>query len=440
MIITNLKKIAVTTLRKKALLVAEAAYEAIDIKKTIKRRIQIKKNILEINIHLESSVLRLDLNDYKRVFIVGIGKGSALASTTLADILGKYLTTGIALDLTKPKTKNLKLKTFVGTHPLPSKKNIKATKEIIKLVSGLEKDDLLINFICGGGSALACSRERELSDSALVIKELTKVGAIISELNTVRKHLSDIKGGGLAKIAYPAKVVSLVVSDVCGNDLSVVASGPTVFDKTTKKDAEKILNKYFPRSSAFKSALVSALIETPKDKKYFKNVKNILFVCSQDGIMGMMEKARKLGLKPKIYSLALEGEAKNILLPMIKRVKKGEAILAAGETTITFDKKIKPGKGGRNQEAVLGALVQCQKVKCQNIAFISFASDGYDHTESAGAIGDILTIQKAKKIGLNARDYLNSHSTFKFFQKTGDALYVKKICFNVADFMLVLRG
>ncbi|MBI5401308.1 DUF4147 domain-containing protein [Candidatus Wolfebacteria bacterium] len=435
MIITNFKKLAKTSLRKKTLLVAEAAYEAIDIKKTVKRRIRIRKNILEIDIHLESGVLRLDLNDYKRVFMVGIGKGSALASLTLAEILGKYLTKGIALDVNKPKfeIRNLRLEIFQGTHPLPSKQNIKATKEIIKLVSGLGKDDLLINFICGGGSALACSRGRELSDSVLIIKELTKAGAIISELNTVRKHLSDIKGGGLAKMAYPATVVSLVVSDVYGNDLSVVASGPTVFDKTTKKDAEKILKKYGLKPSKF------YLLETPKDKKYFKNVKNILFVCNQDGITGMMEKARKLGLKPKIHSLALEGEAKNILLSMTRRAKKGEAILAAGETTITFDKKIKPGKGGRNQEAVLG-IVANRKSRIENMIVISFASDGYDHTESAGAIGDILTVQKAGKIKLDIDEYLKTHSTFKFFQKTGDALYAKKTCFNVADFMLVLKG
>ncbi|MEK7149873.1 MAG: DUF4147 domain-containing protein [Patescibacteria group bacterium] len=436
MIITNLKKLAKTSLRKKALLIAEAAYEAIDIEKTIKRRIWIKKNILEINIHLESSVLRLDLDDYNRVFMVGIGKGSALASVTLAKILGKRLTGGIALDVNQQKLEIKNFKFFKGDHPLPSKKNIKATKEIIKLVYGLKKDDLLINFICGGGSALVCSRDRELNYSKLIIKELTKAGAIISELNTVRKHLSDIKGGGLAKIAYPATIVSLVASDVCGNDLSVVASGPTVFDKTTKKDAKKILKKYGLKPSKF------ALLETPKDRKYFKNVKNILFVCNQDGIMGMMAKARKLGLKPKIHSLALEGEAKNILLPMIKRVKKGEVILAAGETTITFNKKIKPGKGGRNQEAVLGALVKLPITNYQlqkNVVFLSFASDGYDHTESAGAIGDLIGLQKAQKIGLDARDYLNSHSTFKFFQKTNGALYTQKTCFNVADFMIVLR-
>lgn len=435
--IKNFKKLATTPLRKKALLIAEAGYDAIDIKRSVKRRIKVKNGILEVKMHTESSRVVVDLNDYKRVFAVGIGKGSALASATLAKTLGKYLTRGIALDVNIPnlklKAKNLKL--FQGTHPLPSEINIKATREIMKLAKSLKKDDLLISFICGGGSALACSSNCEMEGSIVAIKALTKAGADISELNIVRKHLSDFKGGGLAKIAYPATVLSLIISDVCGNDLSVVSSGPTVFDKTTKKDAEKILKKYGLKQAKCK------LSETPKQTKYFEGVKNILFVCNQDAAMSMMEKARELKFNSKIYALALEGEAKNVLLPMIKMVKNNGVILAAGETTITFDKNIKPGKGGRNQEAVLGALkyLNTQKLKDKNVVFMSFASDAYDHTESAGAIGDILGVQKTKKLGWDIEEYLGTHSTFEFFEKTGDALYAKKDCFNVADLMIVIK-
>ncbi len=457
--ITNFKKLAKNPLRKKALLIAEAGYEAIDITQSIKRKIKrerIKEGDFLTIFHQnpeENGAIKVDLNDYKRVIVFGIGKGSALASITLAKILGQKLTGGIALDVTLPKLKikNFKLKIFKGTHPMPSKQNIKATKEIAKLAKSLNKDDLLINFICGGGSALACSGDWEMKDSVEVTKALTKAGANISELNAVRKHFSEIKGGGLAKMAYPATVISLIVSDVCGNDLSTVASGPTVFDKTTKKSAASILKKYglkFP---------VSRLVETPKDKKYFKNVQNVLFVCNQDAILSMLEKSGKLGFDSRIYSLALEGEAKEIFTPLIKQIKRHESLLIAGETTITFNLTAQNeapckcdgksemvggvGKGGRNQEVILGALERMSKGKlnAENVVFMSFASDAYDHTEAAGAIGDSLSAQKAKKAKLDVSDYLCTHSTFEFFQKTGDAVYAKKDCFNVSDLMLIIR-
>ncbi len=156
MFITNFKKLAKNPLRKKALLIAEAGYGAIDIQKVVNSKCEVLsikgKNFLAIR--FQGKNLKINLDDFNRVFIVGVGKGSALASATLAKILGKRLTGGIALDVKKIKNQNSKLKTYVGTHPLPSQKNVKATKEIIKLAKGLKKDDLLITFICGGGSAL----------------------------------------------------------------------------------------------------------------------------------------------------------------------------------------------------------------------------------------------------------------------------------------------
>src|SRR3990167_3637686 len=353
--IKNFKNLSTTLLRRKALEIAEAGYKAIEIEKVIKERIVLSGETLKIShTHFTNSEIELNLSEFKRIFIIGIGKRSALASIALAGILGGRLSGGIVLDVKTPsffqKIKFCKIRFFKGDHPLPSSSNIKATKKIIKLAENLDEKDLVIAFICGGGSALACSSEKELEESKTIINELTKKGADISELNTIRKHLSEFKGGGLAKMACPATFVSLIVSEVCGNDLSNVASGPTVMDKTTKKDAERILNKYLR-----KSMLIRALKETPKDVGCFKNVKNILFVCNQDAIAGTIKKIEKLELKARIYSLALEGEARTAFLPMIKNIKFGEAIIAAGETTVTLKNK-KSGKGGRNQEAVLGAI------------------------------------------------------------------------------------
>jgi len=445
--IINSEKLATSLLRKKALLIANAGYEAISIKKLVLQKIKFKNGRLTINLatacgskkkqkdgRKEKGVhhLELELDNFKRVFILGIGKGSALASLSLAKILGGKLTKGIALDVEKSKIKNQKskFKILIGSHPLPSQKNVKATQEIIKLAKNAGENDLIIAFICGGGSALLCGSSAELKASKEVFKKLTKAGADISELNTIRKHLSIIKGGGLAKSAYPATLISLIVSDVPANNLSMVASGPTVFDKTTKKEAERVLRKFQIPTPKFQ------ILETPKEKKYFKNVKNILFVSNRDALSAMAGKAKKLKLKPKIYSDKLKGEAKTILLSLIKAIKSGEISLAAGESTVAL-KSSKSGKGGRNQEAVLGGIVYAPN---PNYVFISFASDGRDNTEAAGAIGDYLTMEKSKKLKLNPKEFLKNHDSFNFFKKTGDLIFADKNSFNVSDLILVLNS
>ncbi|TRZ65028.1 MAG: DUF4147 domain-containing protein [Spirochaetia bacterium] len=433
MIITNFKNLAKSPLRKKALQIVEAGYEAINIEEAVKNKIEINKNKLLI------SNFTIDLNKYRKIFIIGIGKGSALASATLAKILGKKLDRCIALDISKPPLNSkfliLNSEFLVGTHPFPSIQNIKATKKIIEMVEKAGKDDLIISFICGGGSALLCGSEKELKASREIFSKLTNAGANIIELNTIRKHLSEVKGGGLTKIAYPATMISLVVSDVFKNDLSMVASGPTIYDKTTKKDAEKILSKF---NTKYKILNIKyQLNETPKDKKYFKKVKNILFISNCEPITAMAKKAKKLGFSPKIYSYNLKGEARNILLPLIEAGKSGAAVISGGETTIVLGEN--PGKGGRNMEAVLGSITNPRCPIPNNLITISFASDGKDNTEAAGAIGDILTINKAEKLKLDFEKYLKIHNTFNFFKKTGDLIFADKKTFNVSDLMLVLK-
>jgi len=436
MLITNFKNLTRNSLRRVALLIVEAGYQAIDIEKVVSERINLKNNILKIR---SAKIDSLNLNNFKRVFVVGIGKGSALASMTLAKILNRRLNGGITLDVSKVKSQKSKVKSFVGTHPLPSKQNVKATQKVIRLVKNLKKDDLLITFICGGGSALLCASEKELKNSILATKLLTQAGADIKELNTVRKHLSEIKGGGLAKMAYPATVVSLIISDVptANNDLSMVASGPTVYDKTTKKDAEKILKTYNLQPTTYN------LKETPKDKKYFRKVKNILFLSNREPILAMAEKAKELGFKPKIYSFKIKGEAKNVLIPLIKNLKDKEVVLAGGETIVRLKKlemrNEKLGKGGRNMEAVLGAIFNFQFSIFKNLIVLSIASDGRDNTEAAGAIADDSTLKKAKKLKLDPQEFLTNHNSFHFFKKTGDLIFIKPKTFNVADLMIILK-
>lgn len=445
--ITNIRELSRTPLRKKALLIADAGYEAINIEKIMPRRVKINGNVLvveyispweEKTIYEE---IKLNLEDFENIFIAGIGKGSALASLALARILGKKFKKGISLDIQKPefgfwdKISGLsrKLENFIGTHPLPSEANVLVTRKIMELAGNLTAKDLLISVVCGGGSALACASENELKASILATEGLTRAGADILELNTVRKHLSEFKAGGLAKLSCPATLVSFIVSDVCGNDLSAVSSGPTVFDKTTKIDAENVLRKYGLSPSDF------PLVETPKEEKFFEKTKNILLVCNQDAVMAMLSKARDLGFEPHIKGLAMQGEAKNFLSSALGEIKSGEVYLFAGETTVNLGRG-NIGKGGRNQEVVLGVLPQLKtsSLKLETI-IVSFASDGRDNTEAAGAIGDEKTLETVQRLGLNTEEYLNNHDTFEFFQKTDDLIYAEPKSFNVADLMLVLR-
>jgi glycerate 2-kinase len=439
--ITNYKQLAKTPLRKKALAIIEAGYAAIEIQTAIKKRITVKGGILNVAFPDRSrESVKIDLNDYRRVFLVGIGKGSALASVSLAQILGKRLTKGIAIDVEKPNLKSQisNLELLIGTHPLPSLKNVRATQKIMRMVSDLNEDDLVIVFMCGGGSALAVASEEELQASTTVFKELTKAGANIIELNTVRKHLSDIKGGNFANSMYPAASLALMVSDVIGNDISMIASGPTVCDMTTKEEAVAILKKYGFTTKGL------TLRETPKDKKCFRNVNNVLFLSNKDAVDAMADKARTFCFKPRIGSLAFQGEAKSALTSAVGKIKKSEVMIMAGETTVTLNGipgGKKPGKGGRNLEVALGVLANCgnDPKKLEGIIAISYASDGHDNTDAAGGIADGYTLKVANVGKQNIGDALARHASFDFFKKNGNLIKAKRNSFNVADLMLVIK-
>jgi len=440
--IINTKKLEKTPLRKKALKIVEAGYAAIGIRSAIKRRITIVKNTLTIRLEdKKSGDIRIDLDDYKRVYLVGIGKGSALASIEVAKVLGRRLTKGIAIDVEKPPV-NCQLSTvscLVGTHPLPSAKNVRATQKVMRMVHNLQADDLVIVFMCGGGSALAVASDEELRASTTVFRELTKAGANIIELNTVRKHLSDIKGGNLAKAIHPATVVTLMASDVIGNDMEMIASGPTVKDSTTRKDAENILKKYGISTKGIE------LKETPKEAKYFATTKNVLFISNRDAVQAMADEAKKMGFRVRIKTTEFQGEAKHALLPMVRTIRPKEAIIMAGETTVTLnDVPIgkKPGKGGRNQEVVLGVLAAyAEKPQAlKDIAVVSYASDGRDNTAAAGAIGDAYALRMAEEVRVDFRRCLAEHSSYACLKKGECLLLAGQESFNVADLMMVIRN
>jgi len=251
-------------------------------------------------------------------------------------------------------------------------------------------------------------------------------------MNVVRKHLSDVKGGGLIKHLYPSTVVSIIASDVPGNDLSVIASGPTVKDESTKEQTFEILKKY---NLVDKLNLSSeAFNETPKDEKYFQNVSNILILSNQTALNAMKEKAKNLGLEAEIYSDKFQQEAKTAGQALINKLDRKKILLAGGETTVKVLNK--DGKGGRNQDLVLASFPYLSN----NITIASFDTDGWDNSEFAGAIGDSLTIKKAKEENANPDEFLNNNNSYYFFEKTGDGIITGRLPSNVSDLIIVLKN
>lgn len=421
MIIKNKKDLASNEARKIALDLLEAGLTAIQ-----------PENILEENLKEEDGILfiknkRISLGKYERVFLIGFGKGSAEVSKLLEKTLGNKLFKGFVIDTVPTEFK--KINFTLGTHPLPSKKNVDFTLNVLEEVRDLNKKDLVIVIICGGGSALFEAPESlSVSEVKEVFDELINSGATIEEINIIRKHLSKVKGGGLAKHLYPAKVVSLIFSDVPGNDLSVIASGPTVIERSTTKRALAILNEY---KISKKLVTEEKLIDLPKDPKYFDNVTNILMLSNMTALEAIRDKANELGQKSFIYSDRLTGDAKKMGKRLIDLTPPGKILIAGGETTI---KVMGKGKGGRNQALVLASLPVPEKT-----LLLSFDSDGTDYYYFGGAIGDEETMDKAKRKKLDPQQFLKDDNSFAFFEKTGDGIFTDKLKSNVADIIMVLK-
>lgn len=418
-IILNKDELATNKLRKDALDIIEAAYLAIDTDKVLRKKIILQDNILTINSN------QFDLSFYERVFFVGIGKCAFDGARTIENILGDRLTAGIVLDLKEGSLE--KTRSYIGTHPYPSEQNVFASKEILEMVKNLTEKDLVINLISGGGSALFDIPTIPIEEIVGLTKALTEKGANICELNTVRKHFSEVKGGQFAKYCYPALVVSLVFSDVLGNDISMIASGPTILDTTTVEDAKKVLEKYEIGVD------FSKMIETPKELKYFESTKNILIVSNLDALEAMQECALNLGYESTIETEKFSGNAlefgKNLSL---REVNKKSCVLFGGETTLEI--KNKEGVGGRNQSMALSALINIKKESL----IACFASDGWDNTDHAGAIVDYELLQRSKELNIDPLEFLEKNDSYNFFKKVGGAISTGRLGSNVSDLVIML--
>jgi glycerate-2-kinase len=424
--IQNSSALGTTESRKIMLQVAESAYEAIDTKKAIERTCKKEgENFFVLDEEIPSA---------GRLFLFGVGKCSLEAGKALELIFGNRITDGFFIGTDEGVLTRM---TYMqGTHPFPSEQNVYATKCLKEKIVSLKISelDIVLCIISGGGSVLL-GDETQMSyqNETFLMKCLFEAGADIKSINTIRKHISELRGGFLAKRVYPAKVISLIFSDVPGNDTSFISSGPTALDKTTKEDAIHISEKYNILNACKLSP--DMFLETPKEEKYFARVKNEIIVSNEIALQAMKHTAEKLGFRAEIKSMAFEGEARELGLKMMQEVQfapNKTVFLYGGESTVTVRHN---GKGGRNLELTLSAL----KEVIENTGIISIASDGHDNCDFAGALCDIISKEKTEQEGLSPDDYLEKNQSYDFFEKTGDFLLTEKTGSNVSDVVAVFK-
>ncbi|MEH6402636.1 MAG: glycerate kinase [Sneathiella sp.] len=386
-----------------------------------------------------------------KTLVIGAGKAAASMAKAVEEnwhgpLSGLVITRyghGLALD---------DIELVEAGHPVPDEAGAAAADDIISRLAGLSEDDLVLCLISGGGSSLLAKPASgiSLNDKKQINKALLRSGATISEMNTVRKKLSAVKGGRLAIAAYPAKVVTLLISDVPGDDPSVIASGPTIADHSTLDDARKILAKYtISLPAAVDHLFQNGDTDTPDpEHPVFKNSVIDIIAKPQDALQAAANFAREQGIEPMILGDSIEGEAKDVALVHAgiarqvllhnEPIKAPCVILSGGETTVTVSNDLKnPGRGGRNAEFLL-AFAKAMEGEPRVHAFAA-DTDGIDGTEdNAGALCGPTTLKRARAQSLDPSDYLQRHDAYSFFDALGDLVKTGPTRTNVNDFRAIL--
>ena len=428
--ISNHAALAVTTARTAALDIAEAGLDAIDTATAVRRSVRLSGEVLQVGDEV------WPLRPSGRLLLVAVGKCATVAAAELVRLLGDRLDDGVVLDVDAAPARDLgPLLSLRGSHPLPSGRNVAATRRIVDLLRGAREDDLVLCVVSGGGSTLLClpSDGGSAEAESVTFQALTRTGATIQEINTVRKHTSLARGGFLAQHAYPARLVSLVFSDVPGAPADFVASGPTVRDPTTVEDAARVLRRYGVAAAARTSQL--ALLETPKESRYFERARTIVLVSNETALQAMATRAGALGYAATIVTSTLVGEAREageLVVRELRAAAPATALLYGGETTVTVTGG---GRGGRNLEVALAA----QRLVGDGEIVVTVASDGRDNGDFAGAVADSLARANARRLGLDLDAHLADNDSCGFFERTGDYLVTGSTGSNVADLIVALR-
>lgn len=425
-LIKNAEVLAVTPARSSVLAIAEAGIRSILTPEVIRRSVSCTDRILTV------CGTSYNLEEYKHLYILGVGKCAIDAGIALEHMLGDVITDGVVIDVRPPESLT-RIRGLQGTHPFPSTHNITHTRTLLDLAERADAHDLVIAIISGGGSALLCQpKTHTATEEATLIEHLFKSGATIGDLNIVRKHLSYARGGHLAVATSPAKVISLLFSDVPGDDRATIASGPTILDTSTVADAIAICTKHGVERSGFS---LSHFFETPKDVGIFERVTNELVLTNTTALEAMQSRAQELGYTAYIRDTKLEGEARDVGVMVASELhvtKPRTVLLYGGETTVTVSG---PGKGGRNEELSLGAL----PLLTENELVLSVASDGRDNTDFAGGIADAHTRVLADEVGIDSSQYLYTNDSYAFFHTLQQGVQVGYTGSNVADLIIGMK-
>ncbi len=427
----------------------EQTVNAVEPKHLMKSKIKVENDQLQVEGYT------FDLKNFKHIYVVGGGKAGGKMAQAIEEILGNHITAGIVNIPYGTRQRTQWIELNEASHPVPDEAGVKGTLRIMTVAEQAQEEDLVICLISGGGSSLMIlPREGiPLTDQKALTNILLKSGAAITEINSVRKHLSAFKGGWLAKKAYPATVLNIVLSDVMGDSLDAVASGPTVPDTSTFSDAKKVLEKYglwvnAPVSvrNILSEGAKGLIQETFKPGDIvFENVHSVIIGNNKIASSAAIEYLRSEGLNTVLLTDILEGEAIEAGKALVQFVNrdftcnpsslKPLGVVAGGETTVTV---IGKGKGGRNQELVLSAALNLEE--SDECVIASFSTDGVDGpTDAAGAIADNYTLKRAKQLGLDPKKYLENNDSYNFFLKLGDLIRTGATGTNVNDICVILK-
>lgn len=423
--IRNFKDLATTQLRTDGLSILSAGLDAIDTHAVISKTVSLSGETLTV------ADTTYDLRQFSRIRVAGVGKCSGDAAGALSEVLGSRLTDGIIIDThAHPLPATIQLR--IGSHPLPEERNVQATLQLISFLDECTDNDLLIFIVSGGGSTLLCQPEGDMTctDESDIVSALMRKGATIQETNTVRKHLSKARGGGVAKHAYPATVAALIFSDVPGDDIAFIASGPTVQDTSTVEDARHVLSAYGLEAAE------KFLVETPREGKLFERVTNTVVVSNAIALDAMRAHAQELGYAATVVTTTLSGEAKDVSRDVLARLHgapEKTVLLFGGETTVASGEAT--GIGGRNQEVALAGFPDVHEGEL----LVACASDGRDNTDAAGALCDTELVHKAKTAGVVPEEHLAKHDAYAFFETVGGHIKTGDTGSNVSDLIIALK-
>jgi len=440
-------------MRSEAVELFNAAVKRVDPYEAVRNFVRLRQGTLILG-HGDQAEVELELDSFDRIFVVGGGKATAPMARAIEDLMGKRIDCGV-INVKYGFKEELSFTEIIeASHPLPDKRGVEGTAQIMELLEKAGKNDLVFSLISGGGSALMPypANGISLEEKQAVTRELLECGASIDEINAIRKHISQSKGGQMARAAFPATTVNLMLSDVVGDRMDVIASGPFVPDRSSFQDAWAVLRKYelkdIPASIRryLQEGMEGKVPETPtQGDPIFEKVYNFIVGSNILALEAAKEAGERMGYQCLILSSMVEGETREVakvhaaiakeILKSGRPLNPPACIISGGETTVTIHGH---GLGGRNQEFCLACALELEDLPAR-VVILSGGTDGNDGpTDAAGAMVDPLTVERGKSLGLDASSFLEENDSYHFFEKTRDLLITGPTRTNVMDVRLVL--